>query len=207
MDKIIINAPKILDIYTIGNEIVLNNEFKKIKNSNITNFHPNSETISINSNINFLWNNHFLFLKFQVKEKYSKADFYKDGDEVWQDSAVEFFVKDALKPNYYTNFEFNSNGACLAEYGTNRNDRIRYLKKQYKLINRKVKSHKNKWSLTLAIPWYLFLGTNKPEDIKYLEFNAFKCSSEPKHWASLFPIETEVPNFHRPDCFNKLFLK
>ncbi len=39
-----------------------------------------------------------------------------------------------------------------------------------------------------------------------LRGNFYKCGDKlpQPHWLSAFPIDTDIPNFHRPDCFRRL---
>ena len=48
-----------------------------------------------------------------------RAECHKNGDPCWQDSCAEVFIMSPNRGGYY-NFECNSNGVALAEFGPQR---------------------------------------------------------------------------------------
>ncbi|RRN77891.1 hypothetical protein EIM50_17295 [Pseudoxanthomonas sp. SGD-10] len=149
-------------------------------------------------------------IKYYVVEETVKAVYNSPNDPVYKDSCVEFFI--ALDDKSYYNFEFNSNGTCLAQYGTNREDRI-FLPaslinniKSYKSL-RTVKTDVNQlisWELTVVIPLSLFI--NHP----YLSLsgneyrmNFYKCGDDlpEPHYLCWNRVNTENPDFHQPNHF------
>ena len=63
------------------------------------------------------------------------------------------------------------------------------------------------WELTVEIPFKL-IGID-PENIPLkLTGNFYKCAddTESKHYVSWSPVETEKPDFHRPEFFGELIL-
>ena len=61
-----------------------------------------------------------LYIRYFVKGNSLKALFTEDGSPVYQDSCVEFFMKQPDDPNYY-NFEFNCIGTWDASYRESKN--------------------------------------------------------------------------------------
>lgn len=139
---------------------------------------------------------------------------YKDNDPVWQDSCVEFFVQVPGEKEYY-NFEFNCIGTALGGKRENRNAAVHLSPECLKSIKRYA-SAGNKpfqemeglfaWNLLVAIPFELIGldGNNLPEK---LYANFYKCADGTSlpHYLSWSPIETEKPDFHRPDFFGEIY--
>jgi hypothetical protein len=157
-----------------------------------------------------------LYLLFQVHGNCLRAVCTKDNQSVHEDSCVEFFVK-APEEDTYFNFEFNCTGVCkAARHFGNREDFV-YLSpsemleiERWSSIGKRAFNEINglfSWELAVKIPFRL-MGIN-PE---YLPFkllgNFYKCAdltSQP-HYVSWNPIETEKPDFHRPEYFGELLL-
>ena len=151
------------------------------------------------------FSNQYLWLHYMVKNENIKAIYSHDQDPVWQDSCVEFFVKQG---ELYRNFEFNALGVCLSAHGPNRQGR-RSLDKEslarilrFPSLSRKYLPDQNlpsNWSLTVAIPLEL-LGLKEGSRF---EANFYKCGDETvvPHYLSWSPILTPSPDFHQPDYF------
>ncbi|HEY3390831.1 MAG TPA: carbohydrate-binding family 9-like protein, partial [Prolixibacteraceae bacterium] len=99
-----------------------------------------------------------LWLHYLVKNDFVRAVCREDQEQVWQDSCVEFFMRQG---DIYRNFEFNSLGVCLSAFGPDRNARERLDAKHLAQILRfpsiKIESLPTDevpqdWSLTVAIP-------------------------------------------------------
>ena len=156
-----------------------------------------------------------IFLKYYVNENCIKAEMTSPNQNVWEDSCVEFFVSPEGDGIYY-NFEFNSIGSILLATGSSRNGRVYASNNMIKRI-RHSSSMGNEpfseregdfyWTLTLAIPFELFFN-HKIKDLKDKVFcaNFYKCGDKlsTPHYLSWSPIETENPDFHRPEYFGKI---
>lgn len=88
--------------------------------------------------------------------KFFRQKCQKDGDPCWQDSCVEVFLK---TQNGYFNFELNSIGCCLAEFGVARTPRRRFEPNEYAQIIRDIRQLPQTmpdgqihWSLEVKIP-------------------------------------------------------
>ena len=147
----------------------------------------------------------YLWLHYEVFNDYVKAVYRSDQDPVWQDSCVEFFLRDGA---IYHNFEFNSLGVCLSAYGPDRHARISLEKGEMAQILRfpsltrdtlPAEGVKADWMLTVAIPLSL-IGLKRG-----CEFwaNFYKCGDETRvpHYLSWSPIGTLTPDFHQPTYF------
>jgi hypothetical protein len=153
----------------------------------------------------------YLWLHYNVKNELVKAVYKDDQDPVWQDSCVEFFIKQG---EIYRNFEFNSLGVCLSAYGADRHGR-KSLEKEKMLqilrfpsLNKKTlpaEGTVSNWSLTVAIPLEL-TGLKPGTECKA---NFYKCGDETAipHYISWSEIGTATPDFHQPDYFGLVQLE
>jgi len=156
-----------------------------------------------------------ILLKYYVKEQWFKAEMTETNKEVYEDSCVEFFV---APPDYgiYYNLEFNGIGTCLMGAGTERENRSRFDPEIIKGIRRKSSAGRKivkertgdfSWTITLAIPLNVFLH-NQIKELKGKTFRAnfYKCGDKLSvpHYLTWNPVQTENPDFHRPEYFGLL---
>lgn len=138
-----------------------------------------------------------------------RAEVTEDGGRCWEDSCVEIFIENPANPSEYFNFETTSRGYLLAAHGPDREHRTVLLPEQLTLIER-VKQIASIvgdfvcWGMSIRIPAALF-GLTSFEGVQ-LRGNLYKCADKAKtpHYLSAFPIETEKPDFHRPEFFQEL---
>jgi hypothetical protein len=166
--------------------------------------------------------NENIIVKYWVQEATMKASYDSDFSQIWKDSAVELFISSDDIPDMYYNFEFNCIGSCLAGRGPHVKDRENISSEHMKSIRRwsslprqtfeekkaDIADAKSwfKWELLVVIPHSVF-GVIKPSlSSVSIKGNLQKCGDDlsKPHWLSYFPIKTEVPAFHRPDCFGVL---
>ncbi|VBB45794.1 conserved hypothetical protein [uncultured Paludibacter sp.] len=156
-----------------------------------------------------------LFIKYSVKGTMLKAVYTKDSSPVHEDSCVEFFcMKEGDEK--YMNFEFNCIGTCSASVRKSRTeDIIKFSEDEMKSIERfpslGTKAFKEiegmfEWELTVKIPFQLIGldGKNLPEKIRG---NFYKCAddTDSMHFVTWSLIDTEKPDFHRPEFFGELY--
>lgn len=157
-----------------------------------------------------------LYLHYFVRGLSLRAMADEDGQYVHPDSCVEFFMRlqDDL---YYTNFEFNCIGTCLAARGTNRNERIPFTSNEYEKIRRyttvqreafEEKKGIHQWELTLAIPFEL-MGLEPGNLPKLIRGNFYKCADETAnpHYVTWGPIDLPKPDYHCPEHFGTIFIE
>jgi hypothetical protein len=154
-----------------------------------------------------------IFVKFHVMEEHAQAVTTFDNGPVWEDSAVEFFVKTPESPFYY-NFENNCIGAILAARHASRSDAQPFTEEQIAKLTH-VSSLKHEpladtaaeWTLLLGIP-FESIGIPFGQVPSILNANFYKCGDKTKipHYLSWSPIATDHPDFHRPEFFGKLLL-
>ena len=151
------------------------------------------------------------WLHYQVNQDLLKIVYFEDQDPVWQDSCVEFFIKQG---DNYHNFEFNALGVCLSASGPDRYDRkslnneglTRILR--FPSLTRETLSDgsiPSGWALTVAIPHDL-IGLKAGAEFWA---NFYKCGDQTAipHFISWSAISTATPDFHQPSYFGLLQLE
>ncbi len=155
-----------------------------------------------------------IWLKFYVEEKHILAMETRTNGDVYKDSCVEFFI--AFDSNNYYNFEFSCIGTRHLSFGPGRGNRTRIspaiveqIEIESSLGNQpfEAKSGNFEWEMMIRIPVFCFTFN----DISSLEktlasANFYKCgdaTAEP-HFVTWNPIETENPDYHRPEFFGKV---
>ena len=154
-----------------------------------------------------------VYLKFFVEEKHVRAVYSEPNQPVYKDSCVEFFVSFGDEPEYY-NFEFNCAGTCLLSFGEQRNNRkmttadlIKSIAFQSSIKPTTKKDANIGWELTLVIPFDAFqyhqITSMKG---KKCRANFYKCGDDlpEPHFLAWNMINTEEPDFHRPEFFGTL---
>ena len=153
----------------------------------------------------------FLQVEFFVEEPLDcfRAEVMEDAGHSWEDSCVELFLQSPANPSEYFNFETTSRGFILAAHGPDREKRTLLDSAQLTKIERakqlaSVIGDFISWSVSLRIPASIF-GISSFEGVQ-LRGNLYKCADKAKtpHYLSAFPIETEKPDFHRPEFFQIL---
>lgn len=154
-----------------------------------------------------------LIIKMVCEEKNPIATYTQPNSPVYLDSTVEAFLQFMPRQNnHYFNFEINSNGAMLAQFGSNQQERTFFTKEQIKQCTIETKKEKEFWWVQLMIPISLLqqiqpefsLEKNMP-----IRCNFYKiCQSrEFEHYASYSPIDNPIPNFHLPEFFAQAIIQ
>ena len=152
----------------------------------------------------------FFQVDFSVEEPLDcfRAEVLEDGGHSWEDSCVEIFVQNPAKPDEYFNFETTSRGFVLAARGSGRENRTLLDSAQLAQVERtkqlaSVVGDFICWGMSIRIPASIF-GIDSFENIQ-LRGNLYKCADKAKtpHYLSAFPIDTEKPDFHRPEFFQE----
>ena len=164
-----------------------------------------------------LWhNNDSLFVHYEVTEDYVAAKAKEDNGEVWKDSCVELFI--SFDNKGYYNIESNCIGKILMSHREGRKINVEYaspeilngIKRLPSLGEDVIALRKDPtpWEMTLEIPASTFFKHNFIgfQGIK-ARCNIYKCGDElpNPHFISLFPIQTEKPDFHRPEYFGDIY--
>jgi hypothetical protein len=114
---------------------------------------------------------------------------------------------------HYYNFETNCIGRLLAAKNTSIEDHEQFTEGQIARVVRRTSlpdgpldiKEKTSWYLEIEIPFDLIGCDSCPET---LLANFYKCGdkTDKPHYLSWNRIETEKPNFHRPEFFGELHL-
>ena len=152
----------------------------------------------------------FLEVTFTVEEPEQCfcAEVREDNGRSWEDSCVEIFLQNPANPGEYFNFETTTRGYLLAAHGPDRNSR-QVLPQE--IVNKVIRTKQVAsvagnlicWGMTVQIPASIF-GLASFEGC-VLRGNLYKCADKAKtpHYMSAFPIDTEKPDFHRPEFFRE----
>ena len=163
------------------------------------------------------WCTDGMVLHYRVSEQCVRATCGEDDGQVWTDSCVECFIRNADDALYY-NIECNCVGAMLIGARTCREDRTRLSIAVVGGVRRwaslgsepfGVRNEPTTWELALVIPASVF--AEHPFQLEKgttLRANFYKCGDDlpVPHFVSWNAIETEKPNFHRPECFGEVVL-
>jgi hypothetical protein len=151
-----------------------------------------------------------LLVEFTVEEPIDcfRAEVTEDNGRCWEDSCVEVFIQDPAGSGEYFNFETTSRGFMLAAHGKDREHRQTLSPDVIGKISRtkqtaSVVGNLVCWGMIIQIPAEIF-GIPSFEGIR-LRGNLYKCADKAKkpHYLSAFPIQTERPDFHRPEFFQE----
>lgn len=142
------------------------------------------------------------------------ARFKKPNEPVYKDSCLEFFInfypEDAQAG--YVNFEINSLGTMLCQYGkAGGKERIFLLDKGLTPPKVKTRVTQRCWQVEFFIEIELIkslYGKNNFKKGHILEGNFYKCGDETAipHYGTWSPINYDFPSFHRPEQFGKFVL-
>lgn len=153
-----------------------------------------------------------LFAKFFIEESDPKRIYTQNRDPVYKDSAVEVFLAflqegEVLSNDcMYTNYEFNSNGALLANYGVGRKGRQSITDEQFALAGCTAHIMEDRWTAEVTIPESYLHQICDFDAIKagktfYCNFYKIAEGEGIQHFGSFSPIDSPTPNFHLPVCF------
>ena len=154
-----------------------------------------------------------LYIHYMVRGLSLRAMSDKDGEYVHPDSCVEFFMRNADEM-FYTNFEFNCIGTCLAARGQGRQNRVPFTSNEYRKIRRyttiqceafEEKKGLHTWELTIAIPFEL-MGLNASNLPDMIRGNFYKCADKTAnpHYVTWSSINLPTPDYHCPELFGEI---
>lgn len=149
-----------------------------------------------------------LAIMFEVEEENVRAVTLDSNGPVWEDSCVEFFVKNPTGEGYF-NFEINCIGTVLAASRRTRTDANMFSEEKIAQVRRigslphepiDLLGGVHKWWMVEVIPFELLGLEEAPAQ---MEANFYKCGDKcaQPHFLSWSPIALPEPNFHCPDFF------
>lgn len=133
----------------------------------------------------------------------SRAENTEPDSSVWEDSCLEFFF--SLDGASYVNLEVNANSALRASFGASRRDRKRLREMGIAMPEVKATRVEAAWQVEYKVPqecikalWGRELAAGD-----CFRANFYSCGDKTPapHFASWNPVETETPDFHRPEYF------
>ena len=154
-----------------------------------------------------------VLVRFDVEEVHTKAVCTNTNGPVWEDSCVEFFVKNPAGEGYF-NFEVNCIGTALAAFRRSRTDADHFDAERMACVRRfgslphvKIDSRGEgqRWWMVEVIPFALLGLECAP---KQIEANFYKCGDkcDRPHFLSWSPIDKPEPNFHCPEFFGEVVM-
>jgi hypothetical protein len=207
----VLHVPYITALITDSAD-VLSTTFQSIESTAITNEPWPAGGIKPNVEFKMAYGTDAVFLKFDVKEKYFRANNKLINDPVFNDTCVEFFIAFDNDAAYY-NLEFNALGTPLVGFGTGRERKltnaplIKTIKRTGVVNVVEDDALPYQWELTVTIPFNVFY--NHP--ITTLNgvscrANFYKCGDElpEPHYLCWNNIIADKPNFHLPEYFGQL---
>ncbi len=152
-----------------------------------------------------------LFLKYYVSESVVRANYFRPNDPVYKDTCVEFFVSFDGEKNYY-NFEFNIIGACILNFGNERNNRKLISESaissiRFSTLIRHDRAGNIYWEIVLSIPLSAFSEhTFNSLKEKQCRGNFYKCGDDlpQPHFLSWNNVIAPEPDFHQPQYFGEI---
>ncbi|MCL2056505.1 MAG: carbohydrate-binding family 9-like protein [Oscillospiraceae bacterium] len=156
-----------------------------------------------------------LTVEFDVREPEIRAAQSAHNSGVCQDSCAEFFLRPYLDDARYLNIEINPIGTVHFAVGESRHDR-RLLPVEY-LYNMDVRTTVNRktirtrWQVQFFLPYALIAQIYGKAPISKKDTilcNFYKCGDKlaVPHWGCWNLVETERPDFHRPEFFREVGL-
>ena len=153
------------------------------------------------------------YLKMVCEEKEPLRTYENVLDPVYRDSAMEAFFQFETERGgrgsaVYLNFEVNANGALLAAYGSGRTYRTFFTKEELEAFDCNAAVEEERWNFQLHIPLMILEEIYGPLNLgrgSRFSCNFYKISEakEIEHYASCFPIHSEIPSFHMPEYFGE----
>lgn len=138
----------------------------------------------------------------------ARAENTEPDSAVWEDSCLEcFFSFDGLN---YVNLESNANGALRASFGPGRHGRKFLKDMDIAMPSTKATVTDRGWEMMFSIPLEtveaLFGCLPKSGDSFSANFYSCGDKTPAPHYAAWNKVETESPDFHRPEYFGKVII-
>lgn len=144
------------------------------------------------------------YLLMHTAEQNLRAEIKEQNGNVYQDSCMEFFFSPDINSENYLNFEFNPSGVLHLGFGKNRHNRL-LIDVTRDVFQIESSAKEGDWSLMFYVPdKFLLEYFDEVSDV--MRANFYKCGdfTDHQHYASWSVIETESPDFHRPEFFGSL---
>lgn len=172
-----------------------------------------TDPVNINAYAQLCYSDDALMVHMWAEEENIRATYPKSDvlGHTYEDSCLEFFFSPVAGDARYMNFEYNPNGCVCVQVGTGREDRIR-MAFEDDIFEAEPRRTEDGWEITYSIP-FSFLKNLYPdfqaESGEEISGNFYKCGNltVQKHYISWNPIDSETPDFHRPEDFGRLIFE
>lgn len=154
--------------------------------------------------VRILYSEHGLHIKLTTDDDPIVARKRRQNEQVCEDSCMEFFFRPNEEDPHYFNFEFNPFGTMYMSVRTSRSD-FYYPAEDKKYFGVRSEVGEKEWSLIFTVP-FEFIDRELGGHTKRMYGNLYKCGGDKKHYLSYYPINTESPDFHRPEFFGEFEL-
>lgn len=155
-----------------------------------------------------LWQEDALLFRLCCDAKPTRAVNTAPDSPVWEDSCLECFL--SADGQNYLNLEGNANGAMLAAFGPDRHARRRLAELGIKRPTLESAVGDALWQAVYTVPAETLkaLFHVQPSPGLLLWANFYVCGDKTPLpcYGAWSPVETETPDFHRPEFFGKLVL-
>lgn len=142
-----------------------------------------------------------------------RAEYRDPLSAVCEDSCMEFFFRPVAEDLRYFNIELNPLGTVYLGFGGARSSRVRLIVNQEdRLFQKHAHMLEDGWEVFYTVP-LSFVQTFYPgyrlTSGQILYANCYKCGdkTDRPHYISWNPIDSEIPDFHRPTCFGRMVLE
>lgn len=139
----------------------------------------------------------------------ARAENWEPDSAVWEDSCLECFL--SFDGERYINLEVNANSALRASVGKERHGRTLLLDTGCEMPQVSAVEGENGWEVYFFIPNQTVrdLFGIVPESGMNFFANFYSCGDETPapHYAAWNRVETEQPDFHRPEYFGRLVIE
>jgi len=147
------------------------------------------------------------YVHLRALQKDIRAEYTAPLSPVYKDSCLEFFFMPEGGDRYF-NLEINPKGCLYIELGHNKSDRfIQYRDDISDRFDIKTEKTDDGWEVFYRIPLdFIRLFYPDFEFNGSLAANIYKCvdMTTVKHYLSWNPVNSEKPDFHRPQDFGKM---
>ena len=155
-----------------------------------------------------LWREDALFFRLRSDAKPTRAVYTAPDSRVWEDSCLECFL--SADGRNYMNLEGNANGAMLAAFGPDRHTRKRL--RELGIVRPTLESSVSTgdWEAVYTVPAETMeaLFGVRPAQGLHLYANFYVCGdlTPLPCYGAWSDVQTETPDFHRPEYFGELVL-
>lgn len=163
-------------------------------------------------------NGNNLLIHYRVTEKRTIGTMENDLESVYKESCCEFFFMEESDSLYY-NIESNCIGSIYLECGTERANRTVSTLDNLEKIDRWASLGRNSvghidslthWELAISVPLQaLWRHDFVTLSGKTLLANVYNCvgSGDDRQYVTWVPVETDKPDFHRPEFFQPIYFE